>query len=71
MKTIEVHLGERSYPIHMESNLLMKIPSLLSKKNIGQKWVIISQHRLMELFGFELMSLLKENKFNVDEHQSE
>ena len=66
MKTIEVHLGKRSYPIYMESNLLMKIPSILSKKNIGQKWIIISQHRLMELFGFELMSLLKENKFNVD-----
>ena len=65
MKTIEVHLGERSYPVHVESNLLMKIPSLLSEKNIGQKWVIISQHRLMELFGFELMTLLTENEFNV------
>ena len=38
MKTIEVHLGERSYPILTESNLLMKIPSLLSEKNIGQKY---------------------------------
>ena len=66
MKTIEVHLGERSYSIHVESNLLLKIPFLLSEKNIGQKWIIISQQRLMELFGFELMTLLKENEFNVD-----
>jgi len=66
MKTIKVHLGDRSYPIYTEKNLLMKIPSILSKKNIGQKWVIISQYRLMELFGFELMSLLKENEFNID-----
>ena len=66
MKTIKVHLEEHSYPIHVELNLLKKIPSLLSGKNIGQKWVIISQHRLMELFGFELMSQLKENNFNVD-----
>jgi len=66
MKSIKVHLGDRSYPIYAESNLLIKIPSLLSEKNIGQKWVIVSQYRLMELFGFELMSLLKENEFNID-----
>ena len=66
MKIIKIHLGERSYPIHVESNLLMKIPSLLSEKNIGQKWVIVSQPKLMELFGFELMTILKENEFNVE-----
>ncbi len=66
MKTIQVELGNRSYPIHVQSGLRQTIPSLLKEKNHGQKWVIISQHRLMEFFGFELMNQLKDEAFDVD-----
>ncbi|MDP6991703.1 MAG: 3-dehydroquinate synthase [Candidatus Marinimicrobia bacterium] len=66
MKTIHVELGNRSYPIHVQSGLRQTIPSLLKEQNHGQKWVIISQHRLMELFGFDLMAQLKNNDFDID-----
>jgi 3-dehydroquinate synthase len=66
MKTIQVELGNRSYPIHVKSGLLSEILTVLTDKNHGQKWVIISQHRLMELFGFDLMNQLKEGSYNID-----
>ena len=66
MKSIQVHLGPRSYAIHVESGLIKKIPHILSENNHGQKWLIVSQHRLMEMFGFKLITLLTDNNFNVD-----
>ena len=66
MKTIQVQLGDRSYPIHIMPGLMIDIPSILLGNNNGQKWVIISQHRLMELFGFDLMTNLKDNGFDVE-----
>ncbi|MBH10813.1 MAG: 3-dehydroquinate synthase [Candidatus Marinimicrobia bacterium] len=66
MKTIQVELGLRSYQVHVKSGLIEKIPVLLSKNNHGQKWVIISQHGLLELFGFELISVLRRQHFNID-----
>ena len=66
MKTIQVQLGDRSYPIHVKPGLTIDIPSILSGNNHGQKWVIISQHRLMELFGFDLMTNLKDSGFDAE-----
>ena len=66
MKTIQVQLGDRSYPIHIKPGLTIDIPSILSGKNNGQKWVIITQHRIMELFGFDLITNLKDNGFDVE-----
>jgi len=66
MKTIQVHLDERSYPINVESGLLRKLPSILSDQNHGQKWIIISQYNLMELIGFGLMSDLNKAGFKCD-----
>ncbi len=66
MKIINVELGEYSYPIHLEKGLLKKIPDILNDVNYGQKWVIISQHSLMESFGYELLSNMKNNNYNID-----
>ena len=66
MKSVQVNLGSRSYPIHVKSGLLKKTASILSDQNHGQKWVIISQYNLMELFGFDLMTELNESGFNCD-----
>ena len=66
MKTIQVQLGDRSYPINIKPGLTKDIPSILSDNNHGQKWVIISQHRLMELFGFDLMANLKDSEFDME-----
>jgi 3-dehydroquinate synthase len=66
MNIINLNLGDRSYPIHIASGLLDQISSILSEKNRGQKWIIISQYRLMELFGFDLMGRLKSSGFTTD-----
>ena len=65
MKTVKVQLGDRSYPIHIKPGLTIDIPSILSGNNNGQKWVIISQNRIMELFGFDLMTNLKDSDFDL------
>ena len=66
MKSVQVNLGSRSYPIHVKSGLLKQTASILSDHNHGQKWVIISQYNLMDLFGFDLMTVLNESGFNCD-----
>jgi len=66
VKSVQVNLGSRSYPIHVKSGLLKQTASILSDQNHGQKWVIISQYNLMELFGFDLMTELNESGFNCD-----
>lgn len=66
MKSVQVNLGSRSYPIHVKTGLLKQTASILSDQNHGQKWVIISQYNLMDLFGFDLMTLLNESGFNCD-----
>jgi 3-dehydroquinate synthase len=66
VKSVQVNLGSRSYPIHVKSGLLKQTASTLSDQNHGQKWVIISQYNLMELFGFDLMTELNESGFNCD-----
>ena len=66
MKTIQVELGNRSYPIQVKSGLMQEFPTILSKNNHGQKWVIISQYKLMELFGFGLMTQFKDSDFDID-----
>jgi 3-dehydroquinate synthase len=66
VKSVQVNLGSRSYPIHVKSGLLKQTASILSDQNHGQKWVIISQYNLMDLFGFDLMTVLNESGFNCD-----
>ena len=66
MKTTQVKLGDRSYPINFNSNLLKDIHLFLKDKDQGQKWIIISQYRLMELYGFDLLKKLKQHDFNID-----
>ncbi|MFL3024884.1 MAG: 3-dehydroquinate synthase [Candidatus Neomarinimicrobiota bacterium] len=66
MKSIQVNLDKRSYSIDIESGILKKCSSLLNEHNNGQKWIIISQYNLMELFGFVFLKELKKNNFDVD-----
>ena len=66
MKIIDVNLHNRSYSIQVENGLIREIPSILMDHNKDQKWIIISQHRLMEFFGFELMNQLKQSGYSID-----
>ncbi|MBT4249796.1 3-dehydroquinate synthase [bacterium] len=64
MKKHKVNLRDRSYYINIEPGLKNNLPSLLSDFNNGQKWIIISQYKLMELFGFEIKSNLISSGFD-------
>jgi len=66
LRSVQVNLGVRSYPIHIESGLVKQTASILSDHNHGQKWVIVSQYNLMEMFGFDLMAQLKDAGFDID-----
>ena len=45
----------------LKSGLIKEDSLLLAKYNHGQKWIIITQHNLMELFGYNFLKKL-ENK---------
>tara|TARA_Y100000590_G_scaffold460451_2_gene619773 strand:+ start:4413 stop:5483 length:1071 start_codon:yes stop_codon:yes gene_type:complete len=66
MQTIDVMLGRRSYPIHIESGLLNNIPSLLGEVNGDRKWVIISEPKLLDLHGNTLRLNLEGAGFACD-----
>ena len=59
MKKYTVKLKQRSYDINIKPGIIKELPLLLSEYNENQKWVIISQHKIMELFGYELEERLK------------
>ena len=64
MKKYTVKLKQRSYDINIKPGIIKELPLLLSEYNEDQKWIIISQHKIMELFGYELEKKLKLNNFN-------
>ena len=65
MKKIKVALKDRSYDISIESGLLNKIPKILKVFNRGQKWVLITQEKLMSLYGKGLVQNLALINFDV------
>jgi len=64
LKKYTVNLKNRSYPIYVKPDIYKELPQLLSEYNSSQRWVIISQHKIMELFGYKLEKKLKENNFD-------
>ena len=65
MKKIKVALKNRSYDISIESGLLNKIPKILKVFNRGQKWVLITQEKLMSLYGKGLVQNLALINFDI------
>ena len=64
MHQINVKLGKRSYPIHVEHGLVGKVSKILNKDDFGQQWIIVSQQKLMNLYGNKLTSDLNKVGFN-------
>ncbi len=64
MKKYTVKLKQRSYDINIKPGIIKELPLFLSEYNENQKWIIISQHKIMELFGYKLEKQLKENNFD-------
>ncbi len=59
MAELHVGLGNRSYPIHIEQGCLERIGSDLAKKNIGNRYAIISDTNVTKLYGDKLLDILK------------
>ena len=66
MSEIKVNLKQNSYSIFIEKGIINQIPIMLKDKINGQKWIIISQYNLMEIFGFKLLSEFNNEGFDVD-----
>ena len=64
MKTIQMKLGQRSYSIIIENDLIKSLGDYLKNKNTNQKWVIISQNAIMNHYGNDLFSQLEESGFD-------
>ena len=47
-------LGQRSYSIIIENDLIQSLGDYLKNKNTNQKWVIISQNAIMNHYGNDL-----------------
>lgn len=58
MKTIQVGLGDRSYPIFIQANLLRNIGNDLNDRNIAKRYVVVADEYVAELFGEQLMDSL-------------
>ena len=66
MQTISLSLGNRSYPIWIESGIHQRLNELLKSMNTNQKWVIITHPTLKSLFGKIILNNLKKSGFDID-----
>ncbi len=64
--SIVVGLGERSYPIVFRHGLLPTLGSELKKKNIGNRYCIISDDHVAGLYGEPLIRSLSANGFRCE-----
>ena len=58
VKTVQVGLGDRSYPIHIGSALLEHIGRDLRRRSLGNRYGIISDDRVADLYGELLLQSL-------------
>ncbi|AEG61325.1 3-dehydroquinate synthase [Desulforamulus ruminis] len=65
MRTLGVVLGNRSYPIHIGSNLLKKLPELLAPLTLGQKVLLVTDTNVWPLYGQQVETVLLEAGYRV------
>lgn len=56
MATLTIELGERSYPLHIESGCLDKIGDSLAKNPVGQRYAVVADDNVAALYGQRLMA---------------
>ena len=59
MSILQVGLGERSYPISIESGSLERLPSDLAQYHKASRYCIITDETVAELYGDELLSRIR------------
>lgn len=67
MKTLQVDLAERSYPIHVGAGLLAKVPALLQERGVSVKnsLFIITDEHVAPLYLERLQNTLSQAGFRV------
>lgn len=67
MKTLQVELGERSYPIHIGEGLLARVPALLQERGVTAKnsLYIITDEHVAPLYLGPLKETLEQAGFRV------
>jgi len=58
MRTVHVHLGERSYDILIDSGLLSRLPELFRKYGVGSHLFLIANSNVFKLHGEKLLKTL-------------
>lgn len=66
IKTLQVNLGERSYPIKIGQNILASVPNYLHELNIkrSQKLLIVTDSNVTSLYGETLQQILKQSGYD-------
>ncbi|SHO45671.1 3-dehydroquinate synthase [Desulfopila aestuarii] len=58
MAEVQVGLGSRSYPIYVEQGCLERIGNDLARRNIGNRYAIITDTNVNSLYGEKLLEML-------------
>ena len=61
MKKIRVNLDRRSnlsYDIFIESNIFDRIGLLIAKKNVAQRYIVISDSNVSSIYGEKFLEML-------------
>ncbi|MFH1216587.1 MAG: 3-dehydroquinate synthase [Pseudomonadota bacterium] len=66
IKTINVGLGDRSYPITVKEGLIREIGHELKKCPCGKRYVIITDDRVEKLYGEKLLHSLRSAELQCD-----
>ena len=69
MEKVKVRLNKRinrTYGILIDKNLFGKIPEILKKKKLGNKYLIITDNNVEKLFGKKLLAAMKKQKLDVN-----
>ena len=65
MAELQVGLGERSYPIYIEQGCMQTLGKDLCEKKIGNKFGVISDSRVAELYGDIFIESLRKSGINA------
>jgi 3-dehydroquinate synthase len=69
MRTLKVSMGERSYPIHIGSDLYARLPGLLRDRGIGpdRPLMLVTDTHVRPLYGEKVTEPLREAGYRVGE----
>ncbi len=66
MKTLKIKLKHNSYPVFLDKNSISYLPDFLKKNKIGDKYAIITDEKVKNLFGKQLCAFLKKNNIKCE-----